>query len=193
MEEVGVAEHRDELLEGLKGRVVEIGCGNGLNFVHYPEGVESVLAVEPEPHLRRLAERAAADAPVEVTVVDGIAEDLPAVDDSFDGAVASLVLCSVGDQGAALAEARRVLRPGGELRFYEHVAGDGPLVARIERFMDATFWPRVAGGCHSHRDTVGAIRAADFEVEAVRSFEFPRERMPLSAHVMGRARSATTP
>lgn len=189
MEEGGAAEHRDELLAGLQGTVVEVGCGNGLNFSHYPEGVESVLAVEPEPYLRQLAEAAAAEAPVPIRVVDGLAQDLPAEDDSFDAAIASLVLCSVGDQDGALGELRRVLRPGGELRFYEHVANDRPLVGRVERFMDATFWPRVSGGCHSHRDTVAAVGAAGFDVEEVRRFGWPKEGLPLSAHVIGRARS----
>src|SRR5687767_6731546 len=113
-------EHRRRLLAGLSGRVIEVGAGNGLNFSLYPPSVEKVLAVEPEPTLREAAEEEAAQAPVEIELVDGVASALPAADGSQDAAVASLVLCSVGDQPQALAELRRVLRPGGELRFYEH-------------------------------------------------------------------------
>ncbi len=124
-EHAGMAEHRDELLAGLDGRVIEVGAGNGLNFRHYPAAVTEVVALEPEPYLRRRAERAAAAAPVSVTVVAGVADALPAEDGGFDAGVASLVLCSVPDQAAALRELRRVIRPGGELRFYEHVLARG--------------------------------------------------------------------
>src|SRR6266508_2488374 len=114
-------EHRRKLLAGLSGQVVEVGAGNGLNFTLYPETVEHVLAVEPEPLLREAAIEEAKKAPVPVEVVDGLASELPAEDASQNAAVASLVLCSVPDQAEALAEMRRVLKPGGELRFYEHV------------------------------------------------------------------------
>src|SRR4051794_5210796 len=120
-EKRGVAEHRRENLAGLSGRVLELGAGNGLNFAWYPEAVSEVVAVEPEPTLREAAVAAAGQASVPVTVVGGVADALPFDDESFDAAVASLVLCSVPDQARALAELRRVVRPGGELRFYEHV------------------------------------------------------------------------
>src|SRR5919201_6608396 len=107
-EKRGAAEHRDENLAGLSGRVIEIGAGNGLNFTHYPREVEEVMAVEPEPYLRARAREAAADAPVKVTVVDGTADRLPAQDGEFDAAVTSLVLCTVPNPARALAEVRRV-------------------------------------------------------------------------------------
>ena len=115
------AEPRVELLAGLSGRVIEVGAGNGINFANYPREVTEVVAVEPETYLRQKAAGAAASAPVPVTVVDGLADALPAEDSSFDAAVTSLVLCSVPDQQSALGEIARVLKPGGELRFYEHV------------------------------------------------------------------------
>src|SRR5512139_1452404 len=127
--------HRRRLLAGLSGTVIEVGAGSGLNFSLYPDTVDSVLAVEPEPTLREAA--------VEDKVVDGVASALPARDSEFDAAVASLVLCSVPDQAEALAEMRRVLKPGGELRFYEHVVAHKPTAARMMRFADATFWPHV--------------------------------------------------
>ena len=119
----GAAEHRRRLVAGLSGRVIEVGAGHGANFAHYPAGVTEVVAVEPEPTLRGLAEKAARAAAVRVSVLDGTAEALPG--DGYDAAVTSLVLCSVPDQATALAEIRRVLRPGGELRFYEHVVPEG--------------------------------------------------------------------
>ncbi|HEX7290901.1 MAG TPA: methyltransferase domain-containing protein, partial [Conexibacter sp.] len=115
-------------------------------------------------------------APVAVTVVDGIADALPLEDASCDAAVACLVLCSVPDQASALAELRRVLKPGGELRFLEHVRGATPRMARWQRAVDRTFWPRAFGGCHTARDTVGAIARAGFALERHR--ELRPESLP---------------
>jgi SAM-dependent methyltransferase len=173
-ERKGAAEHRRALLSGLRGRVVEVGAGSGVSFRHYPGAVDEVLAVEPEPTLRAAAQRAAGDAPVRVRVrvVDGIGGALPVDSGSADAAVVSGVLCSVPDPDAALAELRRVLRPGGELRFYEHVAAARRGGALLQRVAGATFWPRLFGGCDPHRDTVAAIRAAGFDVVALRSFTF---------------------
>jgi ubiquinone/menaquinone biosynthesis C-methylase UbiE len=183
-------EHRRHLLEGLSGRVIEVGAGNGLNFSLYPETVEQVQAVEPEPLLREAAIEEARRAPVPVEVVDGVASELPAADESQDAAVASLVLCSVPDQARALAEMRRVLKPGGELRFYEHVVARGALMARLQGIGDATFWPRVAGGCHMARDTLPAIEAAGFEVERSERFTFtPGAPVPPIPHILGAARA----
>jgi len=167
----GGAELRDELLAGLAGRVMEVGAGHGLNFAHYPTAVTEVVAIEPEPHLRELASEAAARAPVPVTVVDGVADSLPLPDDSCDAAVCSLVLCSVADRDAALAEVRRVLRPGGELRFYEHVLADTPGLARVQRVLNVVH-PFLAGGCHITRDTEAAIERAGFEIVRIRRFRF---------------------
>ena len=186
-EDQGVAEHRRELLAGLTGRVVEVGAGNGLNFGHYPASVTEVLAVEPEPYLRARAAEAARTAPLPVRVLDGLAERLPLEDSSVDAAVASLVLCSVPDQAQALAELHRVLRPGGELRFYEHVRAETPALAIAQRAADALLWPRLAGGCHTSRDTAAAITAAGFTIQTVRGFRFPPALLA-SPHLLGLAR-----
>jgi ubiquinone/menaquinone biosynthesis C-methylase UbiE len=159
---------REELLDGLSGRVVEVGAGSGANFPHYPAAVAEVVAVEPEAYLREQASAAAASAAVPVTVVDGVADALPLEDGSCDAAVACLVLCSVPDQAHALAELRRVLRPGGELRFFEHVRGESARMTRWQRLADRTFWPRLFGGCHTARDTVAAIAGAGFALERSR-------------------------
>lgn len=189
MDRGGMAEHRRTLLAGLTGHVIEPGAGNGLNFAHYPPRVTRVLAVEPDPHLRRLAHAHAERAPVPVEVVDGLADRLPAGDGAFDAAVVSLMLCSVPDQDAALAELRRVVRGGGRLRFLEHVRSTGPGLARVQRLADATVWPLFAGGCHTGRDTVTAIQRGGFRVETAERFTFPETRLPLPAspHVLGAA------
>ncbi|MEV4637538.1 methyltransferase domain-containing protein [Actinoplanes sp. NPDC049548] len=190
MDRAGVAEHRRALVAGLRGRVVEVGCGNGRMFAHYPPEVTEVVAVEPEPRLRAAAEVAAGSAPVPVRVIDGVAEALPLGDEEFDAAVVSLVLCSVHDQAAALAEAARVLRPGGSLRFFEHVVAERPgALRRVQRLVDATIWPRLFGGCHSGRDTLAAIAAAGFTVDDVHRFRFPPSGpgSPSSHHVRGSA------
>jgi ubiquinone/menaquinone biosynthesis C-methylase UbiE len=171
-EERGAAEHRERLLAGLSGRVVEVGAGNGLNFSHYPSSVSEVVAVEPEPYLRARAEEAAKEVSVAVSVADGVADALPLGDGSVDAGVASLVLCTVPDQARALAELRRVIRPGGELRFYEHVASDRPAARAVERALDATIWPRVGGGCHLARHTQAAIERAGFEITSCECFAF---------------------
>jgi ubiquinone/menaquinone biosynthesis C-methylase UbiE len=194
MDAEGMGEHRRALLAGLSGDVVEVGAGSGLNFTHYPSDVTSVLAVEPEPYLRHLAHQAAATAPVPVVVVGGEAGDLPAPDRSFDAAVASLVLCSIHDQVRGLREIARVLRPGGELRFLEHVRAGTRRLARVQDVLDATVWPWVAGGCHAGRDTVAAIEGTGFTIERLDRFTFPVTSvpMPTSPHVRGVAVRAGT-
>ena len=168
---VGSDRQRSELLAGLRGRVIEVGAGDGRNFRHYPEGVTEVLAVEPEPYLRRLAGAAAADAPTAITVVDGTAELLPARTGEFDSVVSSLVLCSVSHQGAALAELHRVLRDGGELRFFEHVIAERGLGRALQGGLDDSgLWPALGAGCHLSRDTVAAIASGGFAVEQLRRF-----------------------
>lgn len=156
MEKGGLSERRRRMLEGIRGRVIEIGAGNGMNFSHYPVGVTAVVAVEPDPYLRKLAVESAQKAPVPVEVMDGVAESLPGEDSSFDAAVMSLVLCSV-DQDRALREVHRLLKPGGEMRFLEHVAAESPILSRVQRLLDATVWPALFGGCHTHRDTLAAV------------------------------------
>jgi ubiquinone/menaquinone biosynthesis C-methylase UbiE len=186
-DKAGNADNRRELLAGLKGTVIEVGAGIGSNFEHYPETVAKVVAVEPEPYLRDKATQAATSAPVPVRVVDAIADALPLEDAAADAGVASLVLCSVPDQATALAELHRVIKPGGELRFYEHVVSNRSRGRRAQRLLDATLYPHVAGGCHLTRDTRAAIEAAGFIVQHSRRFPFPTGRFGLP-HILGSAR-----
>ncbi|OIV37037.1 methyltransferase type 11 [Mangrovactinospora gilvigrisea] len=185
----GSLDHRRELLEGIRGRVVEVGAGAGANFRHYPEHVEQLIAVEPKPRLRALAERAAGDAPVPVEVQTGLAEALPVADGCADAVVLSLVLCTVPDVAATLAEAARVLKPNGEMRFYEHTVSPRPRHARLQRMLDPV-WRRLGGGCHLARDSERAILDAGFAIERVRRFDFRPNgrRNPSSPMIIGEAR-----
>lgn len=186
---MGMAGVRGRLLGGLSGRVIEVGAGNGLNFGHYPGAVSEIVAIEPERELRALAVEAALRAEVPVDVAPGVAEALPVKSEAFDAAVLSLVLCSVRDVARALAEMRRVLRPGGEVRFFEHGRGGGPVMRLTQRALDRTLWPVLAGGCHVARDPVGALREAGFELGPYRRMTVPEKgpALPQSYCVLGTA------
>ena len=183
-------EIRRELLDGLRGRVIEIGAGTGPNFRLYPDAVSELVAVEPEDYLRAKAMEEAERLGRPTRVVEALADALPFEDDSFDAAVAAQVLCSVPSQAAALGELRRVLRPGGELRFYEHVIARQPRYARFQRIAGRVT-PRLAGGCHPDRDTGRAIEQAGFRIERCRRFIFRNSLLdlPVAPRILGVARS----
>ncbi|MFE3033253.1 class I SAM-dependent methyltransferase [Streptomyces canus] len=186
---MGMAGVRKRLLAGLSGRVLEIGAGNGLNFSHYPRAVSEVVAIEPERRLRQLAVEAALRSEVPVDVAPGAAEALPVKSEAFDAVVVSLVLCSVRDVPRALGEVRRVLRPGGTVRFFEHGRGGGPAMRFTQRALDRTLWPPLSGGCHLGRDPVAALRAAGFELGPYRRVLMPEKgpTLPTSFCVLGTA------
>jgi SAM-dependent methyltransferase len=179
---------RRENLAGLSGRVLEVGAGIGTNFAFYPKFVEQVIAVEPEPRLRARARAAAADAPVPVVVTGEMMEEFSGAE-PFDAVVCSLVLCSVRDPGTALQHLHSLLRPSGQLRYLEHVASAGTR-GRLQRFVDATFWPRLFGNCHTHRDAERSIVDAGFQVDTSRrEFTLPIwAPLPVSELALGRAR-----
>jgi ubiquinone/menaquinone biosynthesis C-methylase UbiE len=187
MDEGGMAERRRELLAALSGEVIEVGAGHGVNFPHYPAEVTHVVAVEPEPRLRAQAQVVAAEATVAVEVVPGLAERLPVAGASVDAVVFCMVLCSLSDVGAALAEARRVLKPDGQVRFLEHVRADTAGLARVQDVLDATIWPLMVGGCHLGRDVEADLRRAGFHIDSLDRFLFPPARTPVSFHILGTA------
>lgn len=156
---------RRELLRDARGRVLEIGAGTGANLPHYPAIRELVLA-EPDAAMRRRIGRRLGRLAFPVEVIDAAAEALPMPDASVDTVVSAFVLCSVARPQDALAEARRVLRPGGRLVFIEHVRADGGTGRWQDRL--APVWRRLAAGCHPNRVSVGAIRQAGFAVTALR-------------------------
>ena len=157
---------RRENLAGLTGRVLEVGAGTGTNFEFYPPTVGEVVAIEPERRLAVIARQAAERAAVPVTVTTETVEQFDA-GEQFDAVVCSLVLCSVGDPDAVLRQLFSTLKPGGELRYLEHVASTG-MRAGLQRLADATVWPRLLGNCHTHRDTERSIARAGFEVRDAR-------------------------
>jgi ubiquinone/menaquinone biosynthesis C-methylase UbiE len=168
-----IAAWREELLAEVCGEVVEIGAGNGLNLRHYTADVTRLVLTEPSPHMRaKLRRRLRVPKDAEVELCEGYAESIPLADSSMDAVVCTLVLCSVRDTAVALREARRVLRPGGQLLFLEHVLSDDPGIARWQR-RAAPLWRCIADGCHPARDTLGAIEAAGFQVQGLR-----RDLMP---------------
>lgn len=163
---------RRQNLAGLTGRVLEVGAGTGTNFEFYPATVTEVVAVEPERRLAALAQQAAARAGVPVTVSTDTVEQF-ADTEPFDAVVCSLVLCSVDDPEAVVGQLFSLLKPGGELRYLEHVASDGAR-ARLQKVADATVWPRLLGNCHTHRHTEDTIVGAGFLVtDSRREWTFP--------------------
>jgi ubiquinone/menaquinone biosynthesis C-methylase UbiE len=184
LDEAGERDHRIELISGARGRVLEVGSGNGLNFEHYRD-TGMLVAMEPEPTMLRIARNRAREAPVPIRFVRGAGERLPFADGSFDTVVASLVLCSVDRPGTVAAEIARVLRPGGELRYLEHVRSASPIGAVIQDAITPV-WSFFAGGCHPNRDTAATLRRAGFHVEG-RRFPFGPPT-PARPHLLGVAR-----
>ena len=162
-EKAGLRARRESLLSGAAGRVLEIGAGTGANLPLYGANVESLTVSEPEGPMAKRLERRAREQSRPVEVVCAPAEKLPFADDEFDVAVSTLVLCTVDDQAQALAELRRVLKPGGELRFIEHVRADEPRLARWQDRLNG-FNKVMAQGCNCNRSTIDAIRVAGFTI-----------------------------
>ena len=177
-----LGERRHELVSGLEGEVLEVGAGTGFNLPHY-EKATRVLAVEPDPSMaRRLAKRVP-EASVPVEIVSGSAESLPFADASFDTAVVTFVFCSVDDPGVALAEIRRVLKPGGRLVLLEHVRGEGRLAQWQDRL--TPLHRRVAGNCHLNRDTQTTVAAAGFDATGVQSTRLPGSHPLVRSGIQG--------
>ena len=169
-ERAGLSEERRRLLTQASGATIEIGAGTGLNLSHFPPEVTRLWLVEPDPDMRKRLHRRVGGRD-DVEIVDARAEALPFPDASLDTAVVTFALCSVADPDAALAEIARVLRPGGQLLFLEHVRDTDPKIARKQ---DHPVFLYSWIGCHPNRDTLTAISRAPFEVTTVRHGEVPK-------------------
>jgi ubiquinone/menaquinone biosynthesis C-methylase UbiE len=178
-ERAGLADLRGDLIGEASGRTLELGAGTGANAVHYSDSVSELVLSEPDPHMaRRMREKLAASPPTPpYSVVEAGAQELPFEDDSFDTVVSTLVLCTVEDPEATLAEVARVLRPGGSLLFFEHVRATEPSLARWQDRLHGP-WFAFGHGCHCNRDTLAAIERSPLEVERV-----VRDRSPSPAIV----------
>ena len=195
-EAAGIATHRENLLAGARGRVLEIGAGTGANLPFYREGVESVTLAEPEGPMARKLERRIKERSRRsqqswfVEIVRAPAERLPFADAEFDTAVSTLVLCTVTDQAQALRELRRVLKPGGRLLFLEHVRSDEPRLAAWQDRLNGLN-RMIAHGCNCNRATVDAIRSAGFRITSLKRDQFPKAPPFVRPLVVGTAESST--
>ena len=185
-EKAGLGGHRKRLLDGVRGRVLEIGGGTGANLPFYGEGVEELVLTEPEEPMARRLERKASEYSLPTRIVRAPAEELPVEDASFDFVVSTLVLCTVKDPARALGEIRRALKPGGQLLFLEHVRSDD---ARLARWQDRLDWLQNRGphGCHCNRRTVENIERAGFSIARLEHARFPKAPPIVRPLVIGAA------
>jgi ubiquinone/menaquinone biosynthesis C-methylase UbiE len=166
----GLRQRRSVLLADVKGHVLEIGAGTGLNVRHYPP-VDALVLTEPDQQMTRRLHSRLAGHPLSPTVVEAPAEDLPFDDDTFDSVISTMVLCTVPDPGQVLDEVRRVLRPNGRFLFIEHVRSEQPRLARWQDRLHS-LWKPFALGCHCNRDTVALLSTSGWTVEALEHFKW---------------------
>ncbi|QRY45746.1 class I SAM-dependent methyltransferase [Mycolicibacterium boenickei] len=175
--------YRRSAMSNATGRLLMIGVGPGTDLLFLPDAVTSVAAVEPDPAMRRMASALARRNGIDVEVVAGAGESIPFGDSSFDSVHVGLVLCSVDDVAATLAEIRRVLMPDGRLVVLEHVRGEG-LMGRFQDLI-ARPWAWLSSGCHPNRRTVDAIAAAGFDTSGLRSTRRTLVPPPCTPHLQG--------
>jgi ubiquinone/menaquinone biosynthesis C-methylase UbiE len=185
-EKAGLADRRDEVLAGARGRVIEVGAGTGVNLSHYPAEAEELVLTEPEEPMAKRLEGKLRDSGRRGRVVRAPGESLPFPDHSFDTAVTTLALCTVSDPEATLGELRRVLRPGGRLLFVEHVRSAEPGLARWQDRV-APLWRRIGHGCNPNRPTADLIRRAGFVVEELDEGRLPKVPPIARPLIAGRA------
>lgn len=162
-EEAGLHRMREELLAAASGKTIELGAGTGINLELYPEAVEELTLVEPDPHMAKRLRAKLAESGRQGTIAEVPAERLPFPDSTFDTVVATLVFCTTPEPLAAVAEVERVLKPGGQLLFLEHVRAEDDGLARWQDRLEKP-WRFVGHGCHPNRDTLATIAATDLEI-----------------------------
>ncbi len=185
-EDAGLREMRRETLAAALGRTIDLGAGTGANLDLYPDAVTELVLAEPDPHMNKQLRQKLAQSGRAAELVEAPAERLPFEDSSFDTAVFTLVLCTVPDPQAALAEAARVLKPGGKLLFVEHVRADDAGLAGWQDRLE-TPWRFLADGCHCNRDTVVNIEASPLTVERVEHSKLPKAPPIVRPLVSGQA------
>lgn len=188
-EEAGLREMRREMLAEANGRTIDLGAGTGANIGLYPDAVTELVLAEPDPHMAGRLRPKLNAVGVRAEIVDAPAERLPFADGSFDTAVFTLVLCTVPDPKAALAEAARVLKSGGRLLFVEHVRAEDPSLARWQDRFEKP-WRFLADGCHCNRDTIAAIEASPLQLEQVESGSLPKAPPIVRPLIRGSATAA---
>ena len=190
-EEAGLREMRGQLLRQARGRVLELGSGTGLNLELYPrEGLASLILTEPDPHMAKQLRKRAEELCPGADIREVGAENLPFEDDSFDTVVVTLVLCTVPDQPAALRQIARVLAPGGQLLFLEHVRSSDPGLAKWQDRLEKP-WRFLGDGCHCNRDTEAGLTAAGFELSDLEHPELPKAPPIVRPMATGTARLAS--
>jgi len=185
-EEAGLREMRREALAAASGRTIDIGAGTGANLGLYPQTVSRLVLAEPDPHMLKQLRSKVGEAGTEAEVIEAPAQSLPFEDSSFDTAIFTLVLCTVPEPAAALAEVARVLRPGGKLLYLEHVRSADAGLARWQDRLEKP-WRFLADGCHCNRDTVATIEASPLSIESVEHDRLPKSPPLVRPLVRGRA------
>jgi len=172
-EEAGLREMRREALSEASGRTIDVGSGTGANLSLYPPQVSELVLAEPDPHMLRQLRAKVGESGVGAAVVEAPAEALPFEDSSFDTAAFTLVLCTVPNPAAALAEVARILKPGGKLLFVEHVRAEDAGLARWQDRLEKP-WRFIGDGCHCNRDTVATIESSPLTLESVEQDQLPK-------------------
>jgi ubiquinone/menaquinone biosynthesis C-methylase UbiE len=183
---------RKDIVGGAKGRILEVGCGTGANFSYYGDTASEIIATDPDYYMLERARKRAAQAGHTIEIKQAPAEELPFEDASFDTVVCTSTMCTVRDPHKALSEVRRVLKPEGEYRFFEHVRYENAFGA-FWQDMITPVWRWVAAGCHPNRDVVSFVREAGFEFERLELTK-PHPPIPpmvfVRPHIKGVARPA---
>ncbi|MFT4048214.1 MAG: class I SAM-dependent methyltransferase [Solirubrobacterales bacterium] len=185
-EQAGLADRRRQLLGQASGQVLEIGAGTGLNLAYYPEGLTRLVLTEPSGPMAAQLREKLGELTIDAEVVEAPAESLPFEDSSFDTIVGTLVLCTVNDPEASLAEIRRLLVPGGQLLLLEHVRSQDPASAKWQDRFE-TPWRLYGNGCYCNRDTVSLVSAAGFEFDQLDHGRFPKAPPIVRPLIQGRA------